>query len=315
MIARLIIVVLTAMLFVFPVLWGAYYTTLVLPALGYSIALLGLNLLFGYSGLLSVGHALFVSLGAYVAAYATDNLGILQLEAILGLAVVVAVVVALPIGFLCVRYVKIYFAILTLSFSMLFYSFLFKFYYITGGDEGIRVHRPTLLGFSFDELDQVAFLTGPIYYYFVALLVVATVIMWRIVHSPFGLHLRAIRENAEKARYVGINARRYRLTAFVIAAVFGSIGGVVLAIPIGLVTPELAYWVHSAELVLMLLFGGFDNFFGPLLGAFVFIFLQDQVMSVTEYWRFVFGALLVVIVIFFPSGMMSLIDYKRRWSA
>ena len=289
-----------------------YYTTLMLPFFAYGIALFGLNLLFGYTGVLSFGHALFVAVGAYTAAYLTSGFGILHFEVILLVAIVAAVVVAIPVGLLCIRYVKIYFGMLTLAFGMLFYSFLYKFYHLTGGDEGMRVLRPTLLGQSFPALDKVGFLTGPYYYYSLALLVIATFVMWRVVRSPLGLSLRSIRENPDKAQYVGVSVRRYRFFAFVIAAVFGAVGGALLSIPTGLVDPLLAYWTHSGNLVFMLLLGGFTNFFGPILGAFVFIFLQDQVMSLTQYWRLVFGAILAVVVIFFPHGLMGLVDPRRR---
>lgn len=295
---------------VVPLLGRDYYSTLMLPFFGYGIALLGLNLLFGYTGLLSFGHALFVALGAYVAAVLTSKLGVRELEVILAAAVAAALVVALPTGLLCVRYVKIYFGMLTLAFGMLFYSFLYKFYHLTGGDEGMRVLRPRLLGQGFESLDKVPFLIGPYYYYSLVLLVAAACVMWRIVHSPFGLCLRSIRENPVKAEYVGVSVRRYRLYAYLIAGVFGAVGGALLTIPTGLADPLLAYWTHSGNLVFMMLLGGFANFFGPLLGAFVFIFLQDQVMSLTEYWRFVFGAILAVVVIFFPRGLMGLFEAR-----
>jgi branched-chain amino acid transport system permease protein len=292
-----------------------YHTTQMLPFFGYGIALLGLNLLFGYTGLLSFGHALFVALGAYTAAYLTSEFGVRHLEAILATAAVLGALVALPTGLLCVRYVKIYFGVLTLAFGMLFYSFLFKFYHLTGGDEGMRVLRPWLLGHAFESHDKVAFLTGPYYYYSLALLGLAALLMWRIVRSPFGLCLRAIRENPDKAESVGVGVRRHRLCAFLIAGVFGAIGGVLLAVPTGLADPLLAYWTHSGNLVFMLLLGGFSNFFGPILGAFVFIFLQDQVMSLTQYWRFIFGGILAVIVIFFPRGLMGFLDPRARAGA
>jgi branched-chain amino acid transport system permease protein len=290
-----------------PLVAPPYQVILLLPAFAYGIALLGLNLLFGSTGLLSFGHALFVGLGAYTAAYLTGA-GVLHLEAILIVAAAVAALVAVPVGLLCVRYVKIYFGMLTLAFGMLFYSFLYKFYALTGGDEGLRVLRPLLLGRAFADLGKVEFLVGPFYYYALALLGLAALLMWRVVGSPFGLCLRAIRENPDKAAYVGVPVRRYRLGAFVIAAVFGAVGGVLLAVPTGLADPLLAYWTHSGNLVFMLLLGGFDHFLGPLVGALVFILLQDQVMSLTVYWRFVFGVILAVVVIFFPRGLLGLLD-------
>jgi branched-chain amino acid transport system permease protein len=298
-----------------PFVGGAYYATLMLPFFGYAVALLGMNLLFGYTGLLSFGHALFVALGAYTAAYVTSGLGVLHFEVVLVAAAAAALAVAVPVGLLCVRYVKIYFGMLTLAFGMLFYSFLYKFYHLTGGDEGMRVLRPLLFGHPFAGLGKVEFLVGPYYFYSLALLAIAAVVMWRLVHSPFGLCLRSIRENPEKAESLGVRVRRFRLSAFLIAAVFGAIGGAVLAVPTGLADPLLAYWTHSGNLVFMLLLGGFSSFFGPLLGAFVFIFLQDFVMSATPYWRFVFGAILALVVIFFPHGLMGLVDARARTSA
>ena len=311
MIARVLGVVAVGALLAAPLVAPRYHVTLLLPAFAYGIGLLGLNLLFGTTGLLSFGHALFVALGAYTAAVLTTHFRVLHLEAILAAAAAVAAVVAVPVGLLCVRYVKIYFGMLTLAFGMLFYSFLYKFYTLTGGDEGIRVLRPLLLGQAFAGLDKVDFLIGPFYYYALGLLAVATLVMRRIVRSPFGLCLQAIRENPEKAAAVGVPVGRYRFAAFVLAGVFGAVGGALLGVPTGLADPLLAYWTHSGNLVFMLLLGGFDHFLGPLVGAVVFILLQDTVMSLTTYWRFVFGAILAVVVIFFPRGLLGLVASER----
>jgi branched-chain amino acid transport system permease protein len=289
-----------------PLVVDTYYLTLMVPFFGYAIALLGLNLLFGYTGLLSFGHALFIAIGAYTTAALTSKLHVRSYELILLASLAGGLIVAVPVGAICVRYQKIFFGMLTLAFGMLFHSFLFKFYALTGGDQGMRVTRPTLLGLDLDAFDKTEFMTGPFYYYCLALLVIAALIMWRIVDSPFGLHLRAIRDNASKAAYLGVGIRRGRLIAFVISGGYGAIGGTMLAVQVGLADPELAYWTHSGNLVFMVVLGGFDSFFGPVLGALVFILLQDQVMSLTQYWRFVFGAVLAVIVILAPRGLMGL---------
>ena len=294
-----------------PYVLGPYYTVLLLPFFGYSIALLGLNLLLGYTGLLSFGHALFVALGAYTVAALTSVFGILWFEVILLTAAGVALVVAVPVGLLCVRYVKIYFGMLTLAFGMLFYTFLLKFYRVTGGDEGMRVLRPTLLGREFADLSKTEYLVGPYYLYCLAVLVVAAIVMWRIVRSPFGLCLRTIRDNPVKAETLGISVTRYRWWAFVISGVYGAVGGALLGPPIGNVDPTLAYWTHSGNIVFMTLLGGFGSFFGPLLGAFVFIYLQDFVMSIVSYWRLVFGAILAAVVILAPGGLMGFFRSRR----
>jgi branched-chain amino acid transport system permease protein len=306
------VLVAIAVLAAFPKLAQPYYITLVLPAFAYGIALLGFNLLFGYTGLLSFGHALFVAIGAYGAAVLSSKLGVKSFELVLLISGVAAVVAAIPVGLLSVRYVRIFFGILTLAFGMLFHSFLFKFYDITGGDTGIRVLRPTLLGMEFKELDKTAFLIGPFYYYCLALLVVLGFVMWRVVHSPFGLHLAAIRENPRKAEYLGVRVRLFRLIAFLISAFYSAVGGVILAINTGQADPELAYWTHSGELVFMTVLGGFANFFGPLVGAFSFIFLKSELMGATQYWRFFLGVTLVLIVVLFPRGLMGLA--QDAWS-
>jgi len=294
-----------AVLAVFPHLAQPYYVTLVLPAFAYAIALLGFNLLFGTTGLLSFGHALFVAIGAYAAAVLTSKLGVRSLELIVLVSAAVSVLAAIPVALLSVRYVRIFFGILTLAFGMLFHSFLFKFYDLTGGDTGIRVLRPSILGMEFKVLDKTAFLVGPFYYACLLLAIVLGVVMWRVVHSPFGLHLAAIRENPVKAEYLGVRVRLFRFVAFLISAGYCAIGGVILAINTGQADPELAYWTHSGELVFMTVLGGFASFFGPVVGAFAFIFLKSELMGLTQYWRFFLGVVLVVIVVVFPRGLMG----------
>jgi branched-chain amino acid transport system permease protein len=160
-----------------------------------------------------------------------------------------------------------------------------------------------ILGLEFAQYNKIGFLSGPFYYYCVALLVIVGFIMWRIVHSPFGLHLKALRDNPRKAEYLGVRVWHFRLAAFVISAVFGAIGGAVLGFRIGLADPELVYWTHSGQLVFMTVLGGFSNFFGPIVGALAYTLLQDQLQSLTQYWRFVLGAVLATIVIGFPGGI------------
>jgi len=287
-----------------------YHVLLMLPFMAYGVVLLGLNLLFGYTGLVSFGHALFIGLGAYTAAFLTGMFKVRSLELILVTAAAVAALVAMPVAALCVRYVKIYFGMLTLAFGMVFYTFVLKFYTLTGGDEGMPVARPLLLGRDLGRISKTAYLSGPYYFYCLAVLVIAAVIMWRIVHSPFGLCLKTIRDNPAKAETLGISVARYRWSAFVISAVYAGVGGALLAMPTGNVDPTLAYWTHSGNIVLMTLLGGLASFFGPLLGAFVFIYLQDWVMSVFPYWRLVFGAILAAVVIFAPTGLMGLMSRK-----
>jgi branched-chain amino acid transport system permease protein len=303
----------TAALALLPLVLPGYYIGLLIPFFGYAIALLGFNLLFGYTGLLSFGHAMFLGFGAYGAAVVAGTLGVRSFELVLLAVMAASALIALPIGYLCVRYIGIFFGMLTLAFGMLFYSFLFKFYHLTGGDSGMRVPRMNILGLEFASYNKIGFLAGPFYYYCLALLVLAGLVMWRIVHSPFGLHLKTIRDNPRKAEYLGVHVHRFRLAAFVISAIFGAAGGAILGFRIGLADPELVFWTQSGQLVFMAVLGGFSNFFGPIVGALAYTLLQDQLQSWTEYWRFVLGVVLALIVIGFPEGIAGLaIDLRRR---
>ncbi len=303
-----VLLALLAVMAVLPLFASPYALMLMLPFMGYGIALLGFNLLFGTTGLLSFGHAMFLGVGAYTAAALTSKFGVKSFELLLLAAALGSGLISLVVGVLCVRYTRIFFGMLTLAFGMLFHSFLFKFYAITGGDQGMRVLRPLLLGMEWRG-GKTAFLTGPFYYYALVLFALLGVAMWRITESPFGLHLKAIRENAGKAAYVGVQIFRMRLAAFVISAVYGGIGGTILAVTTGLADPELAYWTHSGNLVFMAVLGGSGTFAGPAIGALVFVLLQDYVMSVTQYWRFVMGGVLVLLVVFLPQGLSGAVGF------
>jgi len=192
---------------------------------------------------------------------------------------------------------------------------LFQFY-VGNGKLSCQLYQRSadvFLGLPFNSYNKIEFLAGPFYYYCLGLLVIAGLVMWRLVHSPFGLHLRTIRDNARKAEYLGVHVHRFRLAAFVISAAFGAVGGAILGFRVGLADPELVYWTQSGQLVFMAVLGGFGNFFGPIVGALTFTLLQDQLQSVTEYWRFLLGVILAGIVIGFPEGLAGIaVDLGRR---
>lgn len=289
--------------------WASPYAiTMLLPFFAYAIGLLGFNLLFGYGGLLSFGHAMFVATGAYTAATLTGVLGVRSIELIMLAAIAASLLIALPVGLLCVRYTRIFFGMMTLSFGMLMHSFLIKFYAITGGDTGMTVLRPTLLGMDFSAGSRTAFLIGPFYYYGLVLMLIAAAVMYRIVESPFGLHLKAQRDNALKAQYLAVKVHQYRLWAFLISAAYCAVAGVLLSVRSGNADPEIAYWTHSGELVFMTVLGGFASFLGPVIGALSFIFLRDWLMTLTEYWRLAMGVVLLLTVIYVPRGVAGLAE-------
>jgi len=302
----ILMAILFAISLLIPQLTTQYFTYIVLVFLTYMPILLGFNILFGYTGLLSFGHGLFVAIGMYTCAYLMKLYSLTSMEVLILTAMGISAIAGFGIGFLCVRYTRIFFALLTLSFSMIFYTFLVKFYYLTGGDEGIGIYlRPTLLGMSFNEPPLMVFLTKYFYYYVLAVVIIATLIIYRITTSHFGLCLKAIKENAVKAEALGLNVKRYRLYAFVLSAVFSALGGALLAQVLRHVVPAQTYWTASGEIVFMVLLGGFERFVGPILGGFVYIILRDFIMSISIYWRIIMGAALLVIIIFSPGGLIE----------
>ncbi|MES2784690.1 MAG: branched-chain amino acid ABC transporter permease [Pseudomonadota bacterium] len=291
-----------------PLALSAYSTVLLVPVLAYGIALLGMNVLFGYTGLLSFGHAMFLAIGAYASAVATRQ-GILSFELILLIAAASGGLFSLLIGALCVRFTHIFFGVLTLAFGMLVHSFLFKFYDITGGDQGMRVLRPSLMGIEWD-MSATQFLGGPFFYYCLALYALLGALTFRMVSSPLGLHLRAIRDNESKARYLGVQVYRLRLFAFVLSGMLGAIAGSILSISTGLADPELAYWPQSGNLIFMLILGGATTFAGPGVGALIFVILHEVLVSHTPYWRFMLGSTLILLVLLLPDGLLGTLSRR-----
>ncbi len=294
-----------------PHLAGAYYATLALTMAAYVIALLGLNLLFGYGGLMSLGHAMFMAMGAYAVAV-LGRYGIVHFEIQLLVAASAAAAIAALIGLLCIRYADIFFSMLTLSFGMIFHSFLFKFYSITGGESGMRVGRPLLLGMGFQDLGRTAYLTGPFYAYAMILTALLFAAMALAVQSPYGLTLRACRDNRMKAEALGVNTFRVRYVAFVVSAAYCAIGGAVLAVAAGNADPDMAFWTQSGDMIFIVVLGGLGRLYGPLAGSVTFTLFQDLLMANTEYWRSALGASLAVIVLFAPRGISGLLVREDR---
>lgn len=297
-----------------PSVLGMYYTTLIIPIIAYSIALLGLNLLFGYGGLLSFGHAMFMAVGAYASAVLGTKLGVRSFEVQLLVAMLASGTIAALIGLLCLRYATIFFSMLTLAFGMTFHSFLFKFYDLTGGESGISVARPSLFGMNFTSISKTAFLVGPFYWYVLGVFLAMFAIMAVIVSSPFGLALKAARDNERKTAFLGVGVFRVRYVAFVLSAVYCAVGGAILAVSIGAADPEQSFWTQSGNMIFIIILGGLGQLFGPIVGSLSFTLLQDALMANTQYWRFAMGAALALIIIFAPRGILGLITglFERK---
>jgi branched-chain amino acid transport system permease protein len=294
------------LLIVLPRIITPYQTILLTYGLAMAIAVLGFNLLLGYTGLLSFGHSAYFGVGAYAVAFMVKYLHVNSMELFVLGAIAASVLVTLLFGFVCVRYTKIFFSILTLALSQVLWSLAFKFFNVTGGTDGLRVPTPKLLGIvSGEKEDKILFLAHQYYYYVLAVFAICVAVMWLIVHSPFGKALQAIRDNEVRARFVGIQIRRYRLVAFLVSGVFTGIAGA-LWVPLnGLTTPDILYWPFSGEIVFMAVLGGFRNFTGPIVGAVVFNYLKTSAVGFTVYWQGLLGIILVFLVMVLPTGIVG----------
>ena len=302
--AAIPVVVLLAAL---PQVIAPYQTVLLTYGLIMAIAALGFNLLLGYTGLLSFGHSAYFGAGAYAVAFIVRDFGIQSMELCLLGGLLGTLLVSALFGVICVRHTRIFFSILTLALSQVLWSLAFKFFWVTGGTDGIRVPfaKIALVGGLVNFAGPGSFqrFVYAYYYYALALFLVATAIMWVIVHSPFGKALQAIRDNEVRARFVGVPVRRYRWIAFVISGLFTGLAGV-LWVPLnGLTTPDVLHWPFSGEIVFLTVLGGFRTFTGPIVGAVVFNYLKTYAVATTEYWQLLLGVVLVTLVMVLPRGI------------
>jgi len=259
------------------------------------------NLLFDGAGLLTFGHGCYYGVGAYTAALLMTEIGMPMFPAMFA-AMVMGGLVALVFGFFCVRLTGVYFSILTLAFAQLMFSVFQQSYTLTGGDLGILDIQPPAFLVAVNN-----------YYYFTLVMVgVSLWLLWRILHSPFGRTLHASRDSVVRTQFIGINVRRYRLAAFVIAGVFASLAGALFAPFNRAVAPFLVSWVKSSDPVLMTLLGGAGTFWGPVVGAAVFTTLHEVAIGYTTYWLLLMGGILLVGVLFLPGGILGFLEERFR---
>jgi branched-chain amino acid transport system permease protein len=250
------------------------------------------NLLLGYGGMLAFGHAAFFGIGAYSLAIMMKKLGIGTLPAAIA-APVISAVAAMIVGYFCVRLTGIYFGMLTFAFQMLAYTVVFKSYDLTGGDDGLS------------GIDAGGIAATPLGLYYLTLVVTAVALwlLWRLVHAPFGLALRAQRANDAKCLALGINVRLHRWLTLVIAAFFAGLAGALFALANHSVFPGWLNWTASATPIVMTILGGMHNFFGPVIGAVMYVLLQTWLTGMTEYWALFLGAAIIGLVILMPNGL------------
>jgi branched-chain amino acid transport system permease protein len=302
-----------ALLLSMPYWMGAIggYTELASRVVVMGLAAMALNFLLGYTGVLSFGHAAYFGLGAYGAGmtlkYLWPSTG---LAILLGMAV--GTLAAVVIGALIVRLRGVYFAMVTIAVGQVFYFVTFRWNSVTGGDDGLTgwSRQPLRLGPLLIDIQKspLAF-----YYFVLALLAVSAAVMGLLLRAPFGRTLLAIRENERRARFLGIPVEHHIRLSFVISCLFASLAGALFALMNNFTDPRALRWDQSGNFVIMAVMGGMRSFWGPLIGAGIFVLLQDFISTRTENWMSVVGAVFVLVVLFFPRGVLGV--FRRRLTA
>lgn len=262
---------------------------------------MSLNLVVGHGGMYQFHHGVFYGIGAYTLALVLTKT---SLPAWIGFAAapVCSAIAGLLIGLFCVRLTKLYFGMLQISLGSLIWAIAFRWYALTGGDDGI--HGIPIPGW-------IASISNS-YYFILFLLAVCLAVMYLILHSPFGSTLRAVRDNPERCEAVGINVRFHQLVAISIATFFAGLAGSLFVVVEGSVFPDLLFWVLSLEVFIMCLLGGWFTFAGPILGAAIIVALRTFVGVYTEYWTLILGIILILLIFFLPEGVMGFVEAKIK---
>jgi branched-chain amino acid transport system permease protein len=291
-----------------PLLLSGWILFLLTVAGAKALAVLGVVLLLR-GKLLTFGHALYYAVGAYAAGMAVKYLGVREVLVLLTLALAAGVATSALLGLLVARYRAVYFALLNLAFSMVLYGILLKFYAVTGGTDGLGIAQTTLAGFP---------LSGPLlrlamYELTVVLLTLLVYCTYRFFVSPTGYTLRAIKDNEVRVEYMGVSVWRAVYVSYVIAGGLAAVAGGLIALSVGHITPDLAFWSQSGEFVFVAVLGGTGSVLAPVVGSILFEFVRNYAFEVSPYtWQMTLGIVLLLIIFFLPGGVWSLTALALR---
>lgn len=300
---------------IFPFVSSLYYKALAIEVLVFAIFAMSLDLLLGYTGLPSFGHAAFFGLGAYVAAYLASNnelaLGLTNnLLLLLPIVVGVTAIVAMLIGFLALRTSGIYFLMVTLAFAQMLYSIAIRWSGVTGGSDGLQgVQKPIValgpLSYQISSRED--------YYFLVLLFFIITYwLMRRLINSPFGWTLRGIRENEPRMKALGYNTFRIKMAIFTIAGAFAGLAGMLLVMFFRNASPNNLYWTISGEVIVMVIIGGTGTLSGPILGAALVRLFPQFASSEFAQWRTLEGIMFILFVLYAPKGILGILRGQRK---
>ncbi len=298
---------------IIPLIGG--YDGLAIEMVIFAIFAMGFNLLLGYTGILSFGHAAFFGLAGYAMGLILIHL---KIPILLGMlfGIVLSTVTAVLIGLLIIRKTGIYFAMLTIAFGQMFFFIASRWKDFTGGEDGLTNIPRDVVGipglFSIPIVEPLQF------YYFVAVIfILAAIVKHKLIHSHFGQVLKTIRENETRARMVGYNVQRYKLASFIISAIYAAVAGTLYGLFLNYMFPQTLDWIRSGDVVIMALVGGMGTFFGPIIGAGVIVALRVLVSIYAKigglvFWQFFMGIIFLIFVLFFPKGIWGFFEKREQ---
>ncbi len=288
-------------MFLLPLGLPRFYIYLASIILLYGLLATSLNLVLGYGGIFQFHHAVFYGAGAYGAALVITRSGLSPWLAFI-IGPLVAALLSLIMGLICIRLSKLYFGMLQISLGSLVWAIVYRWYSFTGGDDGIH-------GVPLPEI-----LSSPNAAYYFALIVtsLSLLIMYKIIKSPFGSALQGIRDNPVRSEMIGINVRRHQLLALVIAGFFAGVAGVIFVVVDSTVFPDMLFWTLSMETLIMCLLGGWFSFLGPMLGAAIILILRTFASTVTVYWALILGIIMMFVIFFLPNGVLGFLESKFK---
>jgi len=296
-----LVLILFILLLIFPLILTRFYIYLLALILVSGLAAMSLNLVLGYGGIYQFHHAVFYGVGAYGAALTITKLGYSPWIGFL-VGPLLAAFLSLVMGAICVRLSKLYFGMLQISLGSLVWAIVYRWYSLTGGDDGIHgISMPALIGSTKGSYYFTLFVSGA-----------CLMVMYLIVKSPFGSALQGIRDNPVRSEAVGVNVKLHQLVALVIAGFFAGVAGVLFVVVDNSAFPDMLFWTLSLEILIMCLLGGWLTFLGPMLGAAIMVALRTFASTFTEYWTLIQGIILMLVIIFLPEGVLGYVNAKFK---
>lgn len=289
-----------------------FYISLVNEMMIYGLLAMALDVLLGYTGLLSFMHNAYLGISAYAVGLFLIHVSPTSLWLACFVGITFTSLVALPVGWVQVRTGGLAFALLTLAFGMMFHTIVWKWYGLTGGDDGLMgMPNPDICLFGWNIGSSGDHLV--IYFFTLVIATLCFLITRRIINSPFGAVLEAIRENEERSSFVGINVRQYKLLGWMLACMLASVAGALFILYKGYIGPSTMSAFAGAGVLMMVLLGGMGSLWGAFVGAAIFIYIQDYISTMTEHWEIYLGLVVIFLVLFLPTGFVGLVDYFKRF--